>query len=113
MARQSKKIAKKIQPKKKVEPENKKPDKKVGKDYFLIVIMMVTIVFMILGWPYFEPLNRGLYVTLTLALVTTYIRRHAKLTEKQDYWVEKVSQVSIGISIVFFAILAYYQHFAD
>ena len=110
MSTKYRKILKKLQPKEKKQKE--KPEK-VGKDYFLIVIMMVTIVFMILGWPYFEPLNRGLYVTLTLALVTTYIRRHAKLTEKQDYWIEKVSQISIGISIVFFAILAYYQHFAD
>ena len=110
MSTKYRKILKKLQPKEKKPKE--KPEK-VGKDYFLIVIMMVTIVFMILGWPYFEPLNRGLYVTLTLALLTTYIRRHAKLTEKQDYWVEKVSQLSIGLSIVFFAILAYYQHFAD
>lgn len=110
MSTKYRKILKKLKPK-----ENKPKEKpeKIGKDYFLIVILMITIVFMILGWPYFTNLNRGLYLTLTLALSTTYIRRHAKLTEKQNYWVEKVSQVSIGLSIVFFAILAYYQYFGD
>ena len=45
MARQSKKIAKKIQPKKKAESENKKPEKKVGKDYLLIFVLALTILF--------------------------------------------------------------------
>lgn len=110
MARLSKKILKKIQPK---ETKPKEKPEKVGKDYLLIIILSLTIVFTLVGWPYFDNINRGLYVALTLALLTTYIRRHAKLSEKQNYWMEKASQVSIGAAIALFAVLAYYQHFSD
>lgn len=112
MARQYKKIVKKIQPKDKSSKPKEKPEK-IGKDYILIIVMAITFVFMLLGWSYFTNLNRGLYVALLASLVTTYIRRHANLNEKQNYWLEKASQVSMGIAIVLFAIVAYYQHFGE
>lgn len=112
MARQYKKILKKLQPKETPKPTRERP-KNVGKDYVLIAVIAVTIVFMSIGWSYFDNLNRGLYGALLASLLTTYIRRHAKLNDKQDYWVEKASQVSMGIAIVLFAIVAYYYHFAD
>ena len=84
--RQSKKIAKKIQPKKKAESEDKKPKEKVGKDYLLIAVLSLTIVFLILGWSNFTPLNRGLYIALLISLSTTYARRHYNFTETQDIW---------------------------
>ena len=108
MARQYKKILKKIQPKDKSKPKEK--PEKIGKDYVLIIVLAITIVFMMLGWQYFTNLNRGLYVALAASLLTTYIRRHANLNEKQNYWIEKASQVSMGIAIVLFAIVAYYQY---
>ena len=61
----------------------------------------------------FTYINRGLYVALTASLLATYIRRHAKLTEKQDYWVEKASQVAMGVAIVLFGIVAYQQYFSE
>ena len=112
MARQYKKILKKIQPKDKNTKPKEKPEK-IGKDYILIIVLSITIVFMMLGWSYFSNLNRGLYVALTLSLATTYIRRHVKLTEKQDYWCEKASQVSMGAAIILFAFVAYYQYTAE
>lgn len=112
MARQSKKILKKIQPKDKTNKPKEKPEK-IGKDYVLIVVLVITILFMGIGWSYFSNINRGLYVALTASLLSTYIRRHAKLTEKQDYWVEKASQVSMGVAIVLFGIVAYQQYFSE
>ena len=112
MARQYKKILKKIQPKEPQKPTRPKPEKG-KKDYILIIVLVVTILFMLIGWSYFSNLNRGLYAALTASLLTTYIRRHVDLTDKQDYWVEKASQVSMGIAIVLFGIVAYQQHFAD
>ena len=112
MARQYKKILKKIQPKEQPKSNRPKPEKG-KKDYILIIVLVVTILFMLIGWSYFSNLNRGLYAALTMSLLTTYIRRHADLTDKQDYWVEKASQVPMGIAIVLFGIVAYQQHFAD
>ena len=112
MARQSKKIAKKIQPKKKAEPENKKPEKKVGKDYLLIGVLALTIVFLIFGWSNFTIWNRGLYLSLLVSLSTTYARRHYNFNEKQDLWLERAGMVAMGCAIVLFAFVVYQQYFA-
>ncbi len=111
MARQSKKIAKKIQPKKKAEPENKKPEK-VGKDYLLIIVLALTIVFLLVGWSNFTPLNRGLYIALLVSLSTTYARRHYNFTETQDIWLERAGMIAMGCAIVLFGFVVYQQYFA-
>ncbi|MBE8949006.1 MAG: hypothetical protein SR3Q1_00175 [Quinella sp. 3Q1] len=113
MARQSKKIAKKIQPKKKAESENKKPAKeKVGKDYLLIAVLALTIVFLIFGWSNFTATNRGLYLALLVSLSTTYARRHYNFTETQDLWLERAGMVAMGCAIVLFVFVIYQQYFA-
>ena len=113
MARQSKKIAKKIQPKKKAESENKKPVKeKVGKDYLLIAVLALTIVFLIFGWSNFTAMNRGLYIALLVSLSTTYARRHYDFTETQDLWLERAGMVAMGCAIVLFVFIIYQQYFA-
>lgn len=112
MARQSKKIAKKIQPKKKAESENKKPEKKVGKDYLLIFVLALTIVFLIFGWSNFTATNRGLYIALLVSLSTTYARRHYNFNETQDLWLERAGMVAMGCAIVLFAFVVYQQYFA-
>ena len=111
MARQSKKIAKKIQPKKPATTENKKPAK-VGKDYLLIIVLALTIVFLIVGWQNFTALNRGLYLALFVSLSTTYARRHYNFTDKQDLWLERLGIASMGVALVLFALVIYQQYIA-
>ena len=112
MARQSKKIAKKLKPKQQVEEQNKQPEKKVGKDYLLIIVFALTLVFLIVGWSNFTPLNRALYVALAVSLGSTYARRHYNLTPTQDLWVERAGFASMTIAIVCFAAVVYFQYFA-
>lgn len=113
MARQSKKIAKKLQPKKKVESENKQPVKeKVGKDYLLIGVLALTIVFLIVGWQNFTFTNRALYLALLVSLSSTYARRHYNFTETQDLWIERTGVIAMGAAIVLFAFVVYQQYFA-
>lgn len=113
MARQSKKIAKKIQPKKKAEAENKQPVKeKVGKDYLLIIVLALTIVFLLVGWSNFTALNRGLYLALLVSLSSTYARRHYKFTEVQDLWIERTGLAAMILAIILFALVVYNQYFA-
>lgn len=113
MARQSKKIAKKIQPKKNSEVENKKPEKeKVGKDYLLITVLALTIVFLLVGWSNFTATNRALYLALLVSLSSTYARRHYNFTETQDLWIERAGMVSMGCAIVLFAFVVYQQYFS-
>lgn len=111
MARQSKKIAKKIQPKKKAETENKKPAK-TGRDYLLIIVLALTIVFLIIGWSNFTAVNRGLYIALLLSLSTTYARRHYNFTDTQDLWIGRVGIASMAIAMVLFAFVVYQQYIA-
>lgn len=113
MARQSKKIAKKLQPKKKVESENKQPVKeKVGKDYLLVGVLALTIVFLIVGWQNFTFTNRALYLALLVSLSSTYARRHYNFTETQDLWIERAGVIAMGAAIVLFAFVIYQQYFA-
>ena len=113
MARQSKKIAKKIQPKKKAEAENKQPVKeKVGKDYLLIIVLALTIVFLLVGWQNFTALNRGLYLALLVSLSSTYARRHYNFTEVQDLWLERAGLAAMILAIILFALVVYNQYFA-
>ena len=113
MARQSKKIAKKIQPKKNVEEESKPQVKeKVGKDYLLIGVLALTIVFLIVGWANFTALNRALYIALLVSLSTTYARRHYNFNETQELWLERAGVVAMGAAIVLFAFVVYQQYFA-
>lgn len=113
MARQSKKIAKKIQPKKKVETENKQPTKekeKVGKDYLLTGVLALTIVFLLIGWTNFTATNRALYIALLISLSSTYARRHYNFSEKQDLWIERAGMVAMGAAIALFAFVVYQQY---
>ena len=111
MARQSKKIAKKIRPAKKPEVTTK-PKEKVGKDYLLIGVMALTIVFLIFGWENFTATNRALYIALLISLSSTYVRRHYNLSDTQDLWAERAGYVSMGAAIILFAYVVYLQYFA-
>ena len=115
MARQSKKIAKRIQPKKKPEPEAQssvKAKEKVGKDYLLITVLALTIVFLLVGWTNFTATNRALYIALLISLSSTYARRHYNFNETQDLWIERAGVVAMGAAIVLFAFVVYQQYFA-
>ena len=112
MARQSKKIAKKIQPKKKAESEKQPVKEKVGKDYLLIGVLALTIVFLLVGWANFTAANRGLYLALLVSLSSTYARRHYNFTEKQDLWLERAGYAAMILAIVLFAFVVYQQYFA-
>ncbi len=114
MARQSKKIAKKIQPKKKAEPENKQQPvkEKVGKDYLLVIVLALTIVFLIVGWSNFTAANRALYLALLVSLSSTYARRHYKFNAVQDMWIERAGYAAMILAIVLFAFVVYQQYFS-
>ena len=111
MARQYKKILKKIHPKKK-KWQTETPKEKVGRDYLLIAVMAITILFLIVGWANFTIVNKILYVALTIALSTTYARRHYDFTEKQDFWVVRAGYVAMGIATAAFLVNVYQTFFA-
>ncbi len=107
MARQYKKILKKLQPKTKATSET--PPEKPGKDYLLTIILALTVIFLVIGWSSFTATNRALYIALIISLGTTYARRHYKFTLTQDTIIEKVGYASMGLAIVLFVAEIYFR----
>lgn len=86
MANQYKKLQKKLYEKNK--PDDKKKEPKVGKDYPILILIGLTIFVCFLGWGNFDNMNRAMYVLLTVSLILTYVRRHAKLSETRAIYVD-------------------------
>ena len=105
MARQSKKIRKRISPKSPVETQPEKP----GSDIFLIIILLITAVVLAFGWSTFDDYNKSMYLLLMTSLVLTYTRRHSKLSETAMIWVERASYACIGLAAALFFIILYHQ----
>ncbi|MBR6013206.1 MAG: hypothetical protein IK062_05430 [Selenomonadaceae bacterium] len=109
MARQYKKILKKIKPKEK-KVESAKKDKKSWSYYILAAFLALTAVVMVLGWENFTNINRGLYVFLTTTLAINFARRTYDLTPTQDLWAERASYATMAVATVLFGLNIYVQH---
>ena len=110
MARQYKKILKKIKPKEKKSAAPKKTGKSWS-EYLLPAFLALTMVVMFLGWESFTNINRALYVFLTLTLGIHFARRNYNLNPTQDLWAERASYVTMAIATVLFGANIYVQHF--
>lgn len=109
MAKQYKKLQNKIHPKSKEMPA---PKEKIGKDYFLLIMISFTVIILTLGWSHLDDLNKAMYVLLTTSLCLTYTRRHFDLTDTQRVYVDRASFASIGLAVALFLIVAYQQYVA-
>ncbi len=108
MARQYKKIQHKITPPKQPAVKQEKP----GKDLFLIVVTCFTFFVLLFGWQSFNIMNRVMYGMLTLSLVLTYAHKHGHFNDNVNKWIDRVSFVSIVVSIALFAVVCYYNYIA-
>ncbi|MDD6133172.1 MAG: hypothetical protein PUB49_00470 [Selenomonadaceae bacterium] len=107
MAKQYKKLQKKVYPK--VEDPRKKEKEKIGKDYLLIAVISFTLVVTLFGWQTFDALNRAMYVLLTFSLAMTYIYRHAKISENARIYVNRASLCSMGLAIGMFCLALWHE----
>lgn len=103
MAKQYKKLQKKLYPNEPKEAPRKPP----GKDYLLLAVLAFTIVVTAFGWTTFDNWNRAMYAFLCASLTLTYVQRHAKLSEGQFLVVSRVSLAAIGLAIAMFVITVY------
>ena len=110
MATQYKRLVKKLRPKPK--KTNDAPPEKVGKDYWLVGILLLTIFFLVVGWSNFDGVNRALYISLIVSLGSTYARRHANLNEMQENLVEKISLAAMSAAIILFVVEIYTKFIA-
>lgn len=108
MAKQIRKIRKKIKPKENaIQPKKKE---KSWSDYILMAFLALTAVVMIIGWDEFTNMHRGLYLFLTITLGINFARRNYELTPEQDKLAERVSYVTMAIATALFALNIYFQY---
>ena len=108
MARQYKKIQRKIAPPKEPAAKPEKP----SRDLFLIIMICFTFFVLMIGWQNFDILSRVMYGMLTLSLVLTYSHKHSHFSEKVTKWMDRVSFLSIAIAVALFLIVCYYNYIA-
>ena len=112
MARQYKKILKKIKPKEKKSDPPEKNDRSWSY-YLMAAFFALTGVVMVLGWESFTNINRALYVFLTLTLGINFARRTYNLNPTQDLWAERTSYATMAVATILFGLNIYFQHFSQ
>lgn len=95
--------------KQKIAPAKKEPIKTQGKDYFLLVVLFLTFIVMVVGWPHLDTLNRILYALLTTSLSLTYANRHFEMSDKIHTIIERLGIGTIAFSILIFVVICYNQ----
>ena len=108
MARQYKKILKKIKPKNVPAVQQEKP----GNDLLLLGIIVITLIVMAVGWDHFDDYNRALYMLLASSLILTYTSRHSKLSDRVQNFVGVASLVCMGLAAALFLVIVYNQFFS-
>jgi hypothetical protein len=108
MARLSKRIQHKIQPSNQAPEKKKKP----GRDYLLIAVIWLNLFILAMGWSEFDVLNRSMYIALAVSLMLIYTHKHSTFSEKVLVWIERISFISIAVSVAIFAFICYKQFIA-
>lgn len=106
MSKQYKKLQRKLHPK---ETSDRKKETPIGKDYMLLAVIGFILAVTAFGWEMMNNLSRAMYILLGISMTCTYLKRHARLGEKQMLFVERTGLVTIGFAIALFLITLYYQ----
>lgn len=108
MAKQYRKLQKNLYKK----PEQKKPMEKIGKDYVLMAVTVFTVLVTFAGWTSLDNVSRAMYSLLSVSLILTYAKRHAKLDEQKQTLVERGSLITMALAVVLFFV-SLYVHFTS
>ena len=108
MAKQTKKIQHKLQPQKE---KKSVQEKKPGKDYVLLFVILLTLIVAATGWMQLDNLNRAMYIMLAISLSMTYLQRHAKLAENRMKIIHHVGIVTMIAAVLLFGLNIYHQYF--
>lgn len=108
MAKKYKKLQKKLFAKPAPPKGDYVQDKVKGKDYFLLGIIIFTMMITLLGWQELDMVSRIMYVLMTVSLTLTYIRRQNKfLSDNMKLVLERTSLMAIGLSLLTFIYVIY------
>jgi len=107
MARQYKRIQRKISPNLKKTGSNFKP--KQSRDLMLIILICLTLVVLLMAWHNLDNLGISMYISLIISMLIVYANRHGDFNEKEHLWLSRLSLVSIVICLGLFAATTYFQ----
>ena len=92
--------------------EKKAPEQKIGKDYVLMAVTVFTVLVTCAGWTSLDNVSRAMYSLLSVSLILTYAKRHAKLDEQKQTLVERGSLITMALAVVLFFV-SLYVHFTS
>lgn len=98
MAKQTRKIKRKITPEEIKEENSLKP--KEGKDRMLLILIAVTALIMALGYETMDGLGMGMYSSMMGAMICLYLSRHGSFDEKVLKILHYASFVFIGFVMI-------------
>lgn len=113
MARMTKRISNNISKMKAEQEPNKQPRKKYGKDYWLIILIVVNFFLIATTWEALlaQPTSFATYALLEVVLVIMYISRHAKIADKYIRYLNITQYVFMGFILVLFIFNAFNYFF--
>ena len=113
MAKQTRRILKKINTPKLEDEEIPEAQKhKQWENILLVAVICLTLFLLASGWDQIDNLNRGMYIALLVSLLLMYAQRRLDLSPTQLMWFNRFTFAAIGVSIVIFGFVCYFQYFA-
>lgn len=119
MAKQMKRVRKNIHSAQELEEELTRSDTpqpqahKPWENIVLIVVICMTLFLLTSGWELLSNLNRAMYSSLLVALLMMYAQRNAtRLSAALLKWLNRGVFFFILLSLVLFALVVYFEHFA-
>lgn len=119
MARQTKRVRKNIHSAQAREEEISRSDtvqpqaRKPWENIVLVAVICLTLFLLTSAWDLLSELNRGMYSSLLVALLLMYAQRRAKgLSAVQLKWLNRAVFAFILLSLILFALVVYFEHFA-
>ncbi len=110
MARESKKIRRKVEPDYGKKKSDLKP--KAPRDRMLLILIALTVFVMGMGYQNLDAIGLAMYATLLISMVIVYINRHSEFSESTHRILTWVSLVTSVSTIGLFGYSTYLNFFA-
>lgn len=117
MAKQTKKILRNIKKAEEIEKELVEPEKpkhKAWESYVLGAVICLSLFLLTAGWDVLNNVNRAMYITISLGLISMYAERklESKWPKERLVWLSRGTAAFIIIAIGLFILAVYTDHFA-
>lgn len=112
MAKLQKKIQHNAQKIKSEMDKPKRVKKNYGKDYWLIIMILINLALILMSTPLIEeqPVSFAASIFLEVLLVNMYLLRHYDFGEKTEMWMTRLQYGGMLVLVVLFSISLYQRY---